>query len=197
MKSFRQTKARGRMAGLRCAGAGLALTMAAVVLTACQVPTASEEFEGIGFREARFEKLTAMRDYRQCRDEALELDRQAHASGEPGRYRASAELIEHCESGLGPEAIEVASDERMHAYALAVQDYVKAGEVERAGQTLERFKKTFTGKDLYYADGSSFIETMEILVGKKDDSALAPYAYLNVNAPLKNEMRRIRYWEKN
>lgn len=176
---------------------GLALGAVLLAMSACTTYPDNQAAEGIGFREARFQEISAMRDYRQCRDDALELDKQARTAANPGRYRASADLLVKCETGLGPEAANIAIEERMKAYALSVQNYVKAGEIEKAGQNLAKFKESFPGKDLYYADGSSFVETMEILLGQKDNKALAPYANLNVNSTLKNEMRRALYWKTN
>lgn len=176
---------------------GVAMSAVLVALAACNMNQEANPYEGIGFREARFAEISAMREYRACRDEGLELDKQARASGNSGSYRASAELLDKCETKLGPEAAGVATDERMRAYALSVQNFLKAGEIERAGQNLQKFKEAFPGKDIYYQDGSSYIETMEILLGQRDPSALAPFASLNVNSTLKGELRRIRYWKQN
>ena len=127
---------------------------------------------------------------------AVELDTQARTTGNVGRYIASAKLLEKCEAELGPEAAEVAPEERMRAYALSVQNYLKGGDVEKAAANFERFKESFSGNDLYYADGSSFIETMEVMLGRKKPSALGQYAALNVSQTLKGEMHRIRYWKR-
>ena len=85
---------------------------AALLLSACAMggPDLSEV---IGFREARFDAISAMREYRNCRDDAMDLDAQARKSGDPGRYIASARILEKCESGLPREASEVGRDERL------------------------------------------------------------------------------------
>ena len=180
----------GRLASRAAAAAAL------LALAACNLNSGLNPGEGIGFRQARFEEISAMREYRQCRDDAVELDTQARTTGNVGRYIASAKLLEKCEAELGPEAAEVAPEERMRAYALSVQNYLKGGDVEKAAANFERFKEAFSGNDLYYADGSSFIETMEVMLGRKKPSALGQYAALNVSQTLKGEMHRIRYWKR-
>jgi len=152
---------------------------------------------GIGFREARFNEIAAMREYRACRDEALDLDRQARATGNAGRYLASARLIEKCESTVGPDVNGIAEDERVRAYALSIQNYIRGGDLESARNNLQTFQAAFPGKDLYYTDGSSFIDTTRVLLGQVESHDLGPYSTLNVNDDLKTEMRRVAYWRKN
>ena len=59
------------------------LTLAGViVLSACSM-TGGQLQEGIGFREARFTEISTIREWRNCRDEAIELDRQARQEASP------------------------------------------------------------------------------------------------------------------
>lgn len=138
-----------------------------------------------------------MRGWRQCRDDALELDTQARTTGNVGRYLASAQLLEKCESEIGPEATSVAEEERMRAYALSVQNYLKGGDVQKSRANLQSFKRAFPSKDLYYGDGSSFTATMEILLSQTDDLAFSRFAAVNIGNGLADEMRRVRYWKHN
>ena len=153
--------------------------------------------EGIGFREARYTEIAAVRDYRNCRDQALEMDSAARSAGDPARYLASAQLLEKCESGLGPEAAQLAREERMRAYALASQNYLKGGDVAAAQRTLEAFKTRFGGADLYLADGSSFTATMELLAGLRDRTDVGEFSVVNAAGGVKDELRRSRYWQRN
>ncbi|MBT3331930.1 MAG: hypothetical protein HOK21_09740 [Rhodospirillaceae bacterium] len=168
-----------------------------LLAAACNPMTTSQQHEGIGFRQARFAEISAMRDYRQCRDDALALDGQAKAEGSPARYLASARLIEKCEAEVGPEAAGVAVDERMRTYAVGIQNHFKGGDVARARGNLETFKKTFAGSDLYFADGSSFTESMEMLLGLRDRTAVGEFSVANVSTHMKSELRRVRYWTRN
>ncbi len=176
---------------------GAALTVAMLALAGCNLNAQVNPMEGIGFRNARFEEISAAREYRQCVADAIELDKQARTSGNTGRYLASAQLLEKCESQMGPEMSGVNEDERIRAYGLSVQNYLKGGDIERAAANFEKYQKAFPGKDLYYADGSSFMETMKLLLGQKAPPAYGQFAALNVNDELKAEMRRVRYWKRN
>ena len=173
------------------------LVAAGLLLSACNMYSSQTAKDGIGYREARFAEISAMRTYRDCRDEAVELDTKARSEGSAARYLASARLIEKCEAGLDSSTAKVAEDERLRAYALGVQNYVKGGDVAKARQNFEKLQKAFPGKDLHLADGSSFIDTMEVLLGLSDRSSLGQFSVANVNDDLKAELRRIRYWKKN
>ncbi len=175
---------------------GVTLLCASAALSACvtQAPSFSE---GIDFREARYNEISAMRSYRECRDHALELDREAQAKHDPAKYLASARMIEKCEAQLGPDVADIAVDERMRAYALTVQNNLKGGDIEHARENLDKFSANFQGQDLYYADGSSFVQTMEVLLGKRGAGSIGRYSDANVNTELKSELRRVRYWERN
>ncbi len=173
----------------------LTLIVAALaLLSGCNsLPTQSD---GIGYRNARFESITAVRDYRACRDEALTLDKQARHSGAAGQYHQSAALLEKCEAQLGPGQVEISTDERMHAYALSIQNYLKAGDVEKARQNFQKFNEQFTDQDLYFADGTSYRETFRALLGPVSESEYGRYSLLNANTTLKAEMRRVNHWKQ-
>ena len=174
----------------------IAIVAAATALSACTATTSGPR-EGIGFREARYVEIAAMRSYRQCRDEALVLDTQARKSGSLGRYLASAQLLERCESDLGPNLGKIAIEERMRASAISIQNYAKAGDIKTARARLASFRAAFSGHDLYFADGASFVATMEVLLGMRDRKAVAKFALLNVNDTVKAELRRAYYWQTN
>jgi hypothetical protein len=167
----------------------------AVAVAACTHPGGSGE--GIGFRDARFSEMSAIRDWRTCRDEAIGLDRQAHDEASPARYLASAKLLEKCEADVGPGGAKVSPDERMRAYALGVQNYLKGGDVPQARETLERLKTAFPGADFYYANGASFIDTMEFLTGVRDRTTVGALGISNVDEGFKSELRRAQYWKRN
>ena len=137
-----------------------------------------------------------MREYRSCRDEALALDTKARQSGSAAQYLQSAKLIAKCETSVGPEMAGIAREERMRAYALGVQNRLKGGDVAGARAALETFTTAFSGSDLYYPDGTSFTETMELVLGLRDRTAVGAFSMANVNGALKAELRRSRYWKR-
>lgn len=174
----------------------LPLAALLAALSAC-TSTPNPIAEGIGFRENRFQEVSAMRQYRACRDEALELDRQARTSAAPARYLASARLIEKCEADVGPGGSGVGQEERFRAWALGVQNHLKGGDVTKARANLEALKAAFPAQDLYYPDGASFTETMELLLGLRDKTAVSEFSTTNAPGPVKDELRRVRYWTRN
>ncbi|MBT3172685.1 MAG: hypothetical protein HN333_14785 [Rhodospirillaceae bacterium] len=175
-----------------------AIGITVVALAACNTSLMNQQSDGgIEFREDRHAELTAMREYRDCRDEALALDAKARRAGSPARYLASARMLEGCEAALGPQTARLAVEERMRAYALSIQNHFKGGDVAAARENLGKFKAAFVGKDLYYADGSSFTDSMTLVLGEADDSALGEFSVVNVSPELKAELRRVRYWQTN
>lgn len=181
--------------GLRPAGLG-ALMLALAACTTTGTETAESD-GGIGYREARYEQITAMQEFRACRDEALTLDEQARARGNSGRYLASARMLERCERELGPGTTGLAVDERMRAYALGIQNFVKGGDVRSAQRNLERFQDAFPGRELYLADGSSFTDTMRAVLGQTPETAVGALSTYNVDREVKAELRRVRHWTRN
>ncbi len=177
---------------------GLLLGGTLAVLAACNTfQTETKVTEGIDYRQARFEEISAMRDYRGCVDEALGLDEKARKNQSAGQYISSAKLIQTCESGLGPNVAGIATEERMRAYGLSVQNYLKGGDIVAAQSAFDSFQSSFGSNDLYYSDGSSFTETMSALLGRETKSAYGQFSMLNVNKQLKQEMRRKTYWNNN
>lgn len=187
---------KGKLTNGRLAARSGVFALALLGLGACVTGGDTVSYEGIGFREARFNEIEAMRSYRQCRDEGVALDELARQEGSRGRYLASARLLEKCEAELGPEGRGIAVDERMRAYALGIQNYFKAGDLEKARENLARFQQAFPENDLYYVDGSSFTATMALLFERHDTDGEAAMALRNVNDALKDEVRRIAYWRR-
>ncbi|NQW09700.1 MAG: hypothetical protein HQ481_07455 [Alphaproteobacteria bacterium] len=152
--------------------------------------------EGIGFREARFHEIEAMRDWRACRDDGATLDQQARAAGEPGRYLAAARALEGCEANLGAEASGIAVEERMRAYGLAIQARLKGGDLAGARDGLDRFRGAFPGRDLYFDDGTSFLHTMDTLLAAGGEHPRRPSRVANVSATLGEEIARLIRWSR-
>ncbi len=161
------------------------------------VPATTGGMEGIGFRQARFQEISAMREYRACVDDALKVAEQARTSGQAGGYQASAKLLERCESNLGPEASTLATEERMRNYGLGIINYIKAGDIQKAQINLETFKRSFDGHDLYLPNGASFIDSVTLLTSKRDDASPQEMAMMNVSSTLRAEIQRVRFWKHN
>lgn len=186
------SKIKGR-AALKSLG-GLALVTSAVA--AC-VPGAPGPYEGIGYRDARFEEIAAMREYRSCVDQGVQQTEQADVSGQVAGYLAAAKLLESCEANLGPEAQQVAEEERMQAYAVSIINYIKGGDLAQARSNLENFEAAFPEHDLTLANGNSFIDTVTLLTAGVASSDAQEVAFLNVGRDVRGEMSRVRFWKRN
>jgi len=166
------------------------------LLAGC-VPATTGSGEGIGFRQARFQEISAMRSYRGCVDDAMKVAADARRQGHAAGYERSAKILEKCEADLGPEARSLAQEERMRAYAVSVLNYVKAGNLASARVNLDTFKKSFVGNDLYLENGASFIDTMTVLTSAKDNASPHKMAMMNVSQGLRTEMQRVAFWKRN
>jgi hypothetical protein len=147
------------------------------------------------FREARSQQMQGIQAFDACRNEALLLDSQARGRASAGAFLASARVLERCEADLGVAASTVSQVERMRLHALAVVNFFKGGDVEQARRTFEAFKTTHKGSDLYFGDGTSFIETTEVLLGRDSPMSFGRFAALNVGEDLKRELRRMSHWK--
>ena len=168
----------------------------ALLLSAC-VTSSPAPGEGIGFREARFQEISAMQTYRVCVDDAMKVDAEARTKGSPGAYLAAARLFEKCEAELGTEVAGVAQEERMRAYAVGIIDYVKGGDLARAQANLGKFEQAFADYDLYLPNGASFIDTMDLLTGRRPVPNSYDISMLNVSRDLGSELERVRFWKRN
>ena len=173
-----------------------ALTVALATLSACQTNLIGTTLshEGIGNRYKRSTEIAEGRAWRTCHEEAIVLDAQARKSASAARYITSARALEACEANLD-NTDTVPTEDRMRSYAVSVQNYLRGGDSAAARRNLDRFKTAFGGKDLFYADGSSFTETMELLLGLAEKSAAGAYSIANVSSAVKGEVRRMRYWK--
>jgi len=167
-----------------------------ITLAGC-VPATTGGAEGIGFRQARFEEISAMRQYRDCVDDAYQVAEDAGRNRQAAGYRTSARIIEKCEADLGPEAKNLAQEERMQAYAVGILNYVKAGDIQKAQANLETFKSTYAGYDLYLPSGASFVDTATVLTGKSTAVPRSKMAMMNLSQDLRAEMQRARFWKHN
>ncbi|MBH67128.1 MAG: hypothetical protein CMM58_02125 [Rhodospirillaceae bacterium] len=174
-----------------------ALALLGFSLSACNITAGGgHTAEGIGYRQARFSEMMVMKSWRDCRDEALVLDKSARSSGLPSRYLASAKALQSCEAAAGPEIVNLNLEERMRAIAVVSLNFLKGGDVERARTSYESFQQHFGGRDLRFPDGSSYLETIAVLLDMTDSTAAGELSTANVNATLKSELRRARYWER-
>lgn len=84
----------------------------------------------------------------------------------------------------------------MQFNALAVMNYIKAGDMQAAQEAFIRFRQTFPQQDLMFADYSSFVDTASVLLAQQQMSA-KQLTLLNINPKLRDELNRQRRWAAN
>lgn len=128
-------------------------------------------------------------EFNACKDEALAVDKRAREQQSPPQYQRAAELFEHCVTTYSRYENAIDADVVIQLQALSILDYLKAGDVKSARAQLHVFKNGFPNHDLYLSDGSSFVDTLSLLLEQNNKAAL-----LNTNAVVSSEWRRRRYW---
>lgn len=172
-----------------------ALSAMTLLLGACSLTGHDDPLPDLSFRESRFEQMQGIKAFESCRDEGLTLDTQARSRASAGAFLTSARVLDGCRANLGSAADGVPLAERMRVHALAVVNYFKGGDIEQARRSFEAFKAAYPDNDLYFADGSSFVETTQVLLGRADPISFGQFAALNVNDRVKSEMRRLNHWK--
>ena len=181
--------------GIRIMVIGLAgITLSGCMTTGNQANSPADIAE---YRQARFQEMTGLQNYQNCRKEVLQLSDQARLQKSPGGYLTSAQVAEKCIAGVAEHKHVIPQGERMKLHSVAVLNYLRAGDIASANSAFERFKTAYPEKDLYFTDGTSFIKTMEAFLERTDKQSFGEFAALNVNRGVKREMRRINHWKTN
>jgi hypothetical protein len=81
--------------------------------------------------------------------------------------------------------------------AIASLNFLKGGDMNRARSSFQKFKQHFSIADLRFPDGTSFTETMSMLLTMSEPTSIGTYSMANVNPVLKSELRRARYRQRN
>lgn len=132
--------------------------------------------------------------FAECRAEGLLMLSHASETANNGQYQRAGLIFADCLDEPGVTA-EVAAEERLRVLALATLSQLKAGDLASARELHARLASQFADQDLYFADGTSFTESLDMLLSETSDSDAAVFSTANVGAALKSEMRRVRYWQ--
>lgn len=130
-----------------------------------------------------------------CHSDASARSQLAAQESTAALYYSAASTMDACLSSVGHKKVMVSSV-AMRAHALATTDYIKAGDLSAARDALTRFEERYSGKDLYFADGSSFIDSARLLLAGYTQNDVAPGSLLNAGKQLKSELRRADYWQQ-
>ena len=181
----------------RIAFKSLLFISAATLLAACQTSSSFRSVEHIDFRADRYDELRLVADFNECKNEGLELDRKAQESKDFSLHLASAEKLLSCHYELGGDLTLVDQEQNMKVVALSAQNFVKGGSIDRARTASEVFDLSFGGRDLLYPDGSSFKQTMNVILDDSENLNQFALASTNARPKLKKEIRRAWHWMVN
>lgn len=137
-----------------------------------------------------YSEITTSSEYEACIAQAWSVDQQAHQlNGEP-QFLLAAKLFSACESDLQASEIQHPESERMVAVAMSSLNFARGGDIGSAMQQLTHFERSFPRRDLYFPDGSSFVDTMRLVTGSHDynDSSIR---LINVNDNVRAEFYRL------
>jgi hypothetical protein len=168
---------------------GLATFLAVALLSGCNMTTQTD----------RVDVTTSLpvseRMNTQCIEQVYS-QQSAQDKAELSQYLALANTAQYCVGDIqfSPQHPDV--ETAMQFSALALVNFVKAGDIEAASLALTEFRTKFPQQDLLFDDFTSFVDTATVLVNQQD---ITPHqlTYLNINPTLRAEITRQRKWSLN
>jgi hypothetical protein len=131
----------------------------------------------------------------ECHAGAMTRSRLAATESTAALYYSAARAMDNCLTDVTDNDV-LDSPIAMQAQALATMDFIKAGDLASASTSLAEFEYRYPDLDLYFADGSSFVESAGLLLGEYVQRDVAAGSLLNVGKKLKSELRRVDYWQQ-
>lgn len=142
----------------------------------------------------------AIEQFVYCKKDGMLLDKSAHETKSSAQYAASAQTLDQCLADIDeyrditPVASVEFTEQRMKVHALTVLNYLKAGNIKQAKLQLRSFELSYPGRDLYFSDYTSFVDSLSLLLGI--DTFENRRKAFNVNPTLASEVSRYRYWQR-
>lgn len=156
------------------------------VLSGCYSNTNSTPADII-VSNASFERLDP-----NCIEQVLDAQ-QAMVAPSVSQYLSLANTAEHCISKKQFSMNHPDLQTAMQFNALAVVNYVNAGDIEAAQKGLDAFRIRFPQQDLLFNDFSSFVDTATALLRQHELTAF-DLTMLNIAPSLREEIKRTRKW---
>ena len=113
----------------------------------------------------------------------------------PAQHIALADRASRCIEGLRLHPKHPDNQKAMQLSALAIVNYIKAGDSANAEHAFSRFRQQFPQQDLLYTDYSSFVDTITALLNY-DTLASHQIRMLNINESMRNELSRQYHWRR-
>ncbi|MDY6920333.1 MAG: hypothetical protein SV765_08975 [Pseudomonadota bacterium] len=157
-----------------------------------QVQTASAEKDPI--KTVRIDHSAEIKkEFDYCRAQALDMDSSAKLQGSAAQYHTAARLFAGCVRRFSEYHEQIPAESMMVLQALAILDFLKAGDLQQARDQLHLMQSAFPHYDLYLENGDSFVDSMIILLDIPAREVTVS-GLRNVNPALTAEQRRLRYW---
>lgn len=135
-------------------------------------------------------------EFAECRRGALAMDASATSNRSSAQFVAAARQMQHCVEEERERDAEAASQQLLQLHAQSILAFIKGGDAPAARAALIDFQASYPARDLYFADNTSVVDTLSVLLGTTPTDAEAG-DLLNVAPLVSSEIRRIDYWQSN
>ena len=163
--------------------------LAVLLLSGCNM-TAQPEVITVDTSLAVFERMNI-----QCIDQ-VHAQQAMPKHNALSQYLSLANTAQYCVGDIQFSPNHPDIETAMQFSALAVVNFVKAGDIQAASKALTQFRVKFPQQDLLFNDYTSFVDTATVLV-KQDEITPHQLTYLNINPTLRAEITRQRRWSLN
>ncbi len=171
------------------------VVLASMMATACSTMVApGQQAERMNYRSDRYADMLTLDDYAQCQNQGFDLDQQAQSAPDIATYLASARQLAKCDALIADQRHLVDTKTQMHSRAISIVNFIKGGDVAQARVAFEAFQRDFNGKDLTFQDGTSFSQSVSLLIYPTEAGNDFRLATANARPDLKGELRRMTYW---
>jgi len=160
--------------------------LAVFLLSGCDLTPAPERFEA-ATNLPTYERMNP-----QCIQQVHE-QQSALTQTTPSQYLSLANTAQYCIGDIQFSPSHPDTQIAMQFSALALVNFVKAGDIQTASEALVKFRMTFPQQDLLFDDYTSFVDTATVLVNQ-DEITPHQLTYLNINPTLRAEIKRARRW---
>ena len=172
---------------------------AALLLSGC---TSTAQKASIDDQQGRFSSNTALaapsieRLDAECHSNVIKRENSVGDSADVAQQIALANAASRCIENKSFFPQHPDNQMAMQLNALAVVNFIKAGETQMAEMSLAQFRQQFPQQDLLFADYTSFVDTAVALLQHRELS-VHQLSMLNINKELRQELKRNDYWLRN
>jgi hypothetical protein len=133
----------------------------------------------------------------ECQNHAQNIANHAETIASSAQYLTAAKAMKRCISSALQNRQYNPSDQHdnviMKMMATATLNFIKSGDVITASREVDRFKRIYPNKDLYFDDYTSFLDTATALLSL-DSLHSSELSVLNISPVLRDEIERKHYW---